>query len=368
MLNTVLHSVLSFQHYAFSVPLKKVTLAYFNVTMKKFLFILLTAHTSVCLCQQKPANMANRFLHSLTTLQQKKIQYAFTDNERFDWHFIPRNDRKGIPLAELSEQQKKAAFDLLSVCLSEQGVRKVKDIIQLESVLKQLEKRGEDDHFRDGSKYYFTLFGTPAPDSIWGWRLEGHHVSFTFSAENNRLVSGTPGFMGANPAIVPDGPYKGKETFKEETDGGFALLHALDKDQLNKAVINVKAPSDIITSASRKAMIDHSQGIYYSELNKDQQNMLWQLVELYVHRYTKLFADDLIKELRTAGIDKLQFAWAGAQQKGSTEGYYYRIQGPAVIIEYDNTQNNANHVHTVLRDLQHDFGGDELEAHYRADH
>jgi len=336
--------------------------------MQKILFVLFIAHTSFCWGQQKPAEMASRFLHSLTSLQQKRAQYIFTDDERFHWHFIPKNDRKGIPLAELNDQQKKTAFDLLSVCLSEQGVRKVKDIIQLESVLKQLEGRAEVDHFRDGTKYYFTLFGNPAPDSIWGWRLEGHHISFNFSAENNRLISGTPGFMGANPAIVPDGPYKGKETFKEETDGGFALLHTLDKDQLNKTVINVKAPSEIITSASRKAMIDHPQGIYYSELNKDQQNLFWQLVELYVHRYTKLFADDMIRELRSAGIDKLQFAWAGAQQKGSTEGYYYRIQGPTIIIEYDNTQNNANHVHTVLRDLKNDFGGDELEEHYRTSH
>jgi hypothetical protein len=336
--------------------------------MKKLLFVLTIAHTSFCWGQQKPAEAAARFLHSLTSLQQKKAQYIFTDGERFNWHFIPKNDRKGIPLAELNEQQKKAAFDLLSACLSDQGVRKVKDIIQLESVLKQLEGRQEDDHYRDGAKYYFTLFGNPAPDSIWGWRLEGHHVSFTFSAEKNRLVSGTPGFMGANPAIVPDGPLKGKETLKEETDDGFALLHALNPDQLNKAVINTKAPGDIITFASRKAMIDHPQGVYYSELNKDQQNLFWQIVELYVHRYTKLFAEDMIKEIRTAGTDKLQFAWAGAQQKGSKEGYYYRIQGPAIIIEYDNTQNNANHVHSVLRDLLHDFGGDELEAHYRRYH
>ena len=336
--------------------------------MKKLLFVLTIAHASICQGQQKPAEAAARFLHSLTSLQQKRAQYTFTDNERFDWHFIPKNDRKGIPLAELNEQQKKAAFDLLSACLSEQAVRKVNEIIQLESVLKQLEGRKEDDHFRDGTKYYFTLFGNPAPDSIWGWRLEGHHVSFTFSAEKNRLVSGTPGFMGANPAIVPDGPFKGKETLKEETDDGFALLHVLNPDQLNKAVINTKAPGDIITFASRKAMIDHPQGIYYSELNKDQQHVFWQIVELYVHRYTKLFADDMIKEIRAAGTDKLQFAWAGAQQKDSKEGYYYRIQGPTIIIEYDNTQNNANHVHSVLRDLQHDFGGDELEEHYRKYH
>lgn len=317
--------------------------------------------------QQNLAQAANRFVNSLTTAQQKKAQYIFTDEERFNWHFVPKS-RKGIPLDELNEQQKKIAFDLLAACLSERGTQKVKDIIQLEGILRQLEGRGDNDRYRDPGKYYFTLFGKPLPNSVWGWRIEGHHISLNFSAQNNQLVSGTPGFLGANPAIVPNGPHKGKEALKEETDAAIALLHALNKQQLSKAVISEKALTEIITFASRKAVIDHPQGIYYSELNKEQQALLLQLTEVYIHRYTKLFADDMIKEIKEAGIDKLQFAWAGAQQKGSTDGYYYRIQGPTIIIEYDNTQNNANHVHSVLRDLKHDFGGDELAEHYRKDH
>ena len=336
--------------------------------MKRLLFALTTIFIATTgAAQQKPAETANRFIGSLTTLQLKKVQYTFTDNERFNWHFVPKS-RKGIALEELNEQQKKLAFDLLATCLSSNGTQKVKDIILLEGILKQLEGRSDDDHYRDAGKYYFTLFGNPQPNNIWGWRLEGHHISFTFSAENNRLVSGTPGFLGANPAIVPSGQYKGKETLKEETDAGFALLHALNKEQLNKAVINAKALPEIVTFASRKAMIDHPQGIYYSELNKDQQLLMIQLIEVYVHRHTKLFADEMLKEIKATDAGKLQFAWAGAQQKGSTEGYYYRIQGPSIIIEYDNTQNNANHVHTVLRDLKNDFGGDELEEHYRKNH
>lgn len=316
--------------------------------------------------QQKPAEMASRFIGNLTTLQLKKVQYTFTDNERFNWHFVPKS-RKGIAIEELNEQQKKFAFDLLATCLSENGTQKVKDVILLEGILKQLESRGDDD-YRDAGKYYFTMFGNPQPNNIWGWRIEGHHISFTFSAQNNRLVSGTPGFLGANPAIVPSGQYKGKETLKEETAAGFALLHSLNTEQLNKAVINSKALPEIVTYNSRKAMIDHPQGIYYSELNKDQQLLMMQLIEVYIHRYTKLFADEMLKEIKATDVGKLQFAWAGAQQKGATEGYYYRIQGPTIIIEYDNTQNDANHVHTVLRDLKNDFGGDELAEHYRKNH
>jgi hypothetical protein len=329
--------------------------------------LIIIFYSLTCRAQEKIAQTASRFINSLASAQQKKAQYNFTDDERFNWHFVPKS-RKGIPLNELNEQQKNIAFELLSTCLSENGSQKVKDIIQLEGILRQLEGRGENDNYRDPGKYYFTLFGNPLPNNVWGWRIEGHHISFTFSATNNRLVSGTPGFLGANPAIVPNGNYKGKEVLKEETDAGFALLHALTKQQLSKAIISQKALPEIITFASRKATIDHPQGIYYNELNKEQQGLLMQLVEVYIHRYTKLFADDMIRELKEAGVNKLQFAWAGAQQKGSPDGWYYRIQGATIIIEYDNTQNNANHVHSVLRDLKRDFGGDELAEHYRKDH
>jgi hypothetical protein len=337
--------------------------------MKRFLLALAIPFLSVvCIAQDNLVQTADRFMNSLTTVQQKKVQYAFTDDERFNWHFVPRSDRKGIPLEELNEQQKKAGFDLVGACLSKRGMQHVTDIIQLENILKELEGRGNNDRYRDAGKYYFTIFGQPAEKGAWGWRLEGHHISFTFSADNNRIMSGTPSFLGANPAIVPSGAQKGKETLKEETDGGFTLLNALSKDQLSRAVINEKALQEIITFDKRKAMIEHPQGIRYSELNNEQQALFIKLVQVYIHRYTKLFADDMMKELTAAGLDKLQFAWAGSQQRQSTDGYYYRIQGPTIIIEYDNTQNNANHVHSVLRDLKHDFGTDELAEHYHASH
>ena len=337
--------------------------------MKRSLLALAIPFLSVvCMAQDNLVQTADRFINSLTTVQQKKLQYSFTDDERFNWHFVPRTDRKGIPLEELNEQQKKAGFDLLGACLSKRGMQHVTDIIQLENILKELEGRGNNDRYRDAGKYYFTIFGKPAEKGTWGWRLEGHHISFTFSAENNRIVSGTPGFLGANPAIVPSGVQKGQETLKEETDGGFTLLQSLTKEQLNTAVINKKALPEIITFDKRMAMIEHPQGIRYNELNKEQQALFIKLIQVYIHRYTKLFADDMMKEVTAAGLDNLQFAWAGSQQRQSTDGYYYRIQGPTIIIEYDNTQNNANHVHTVLRDLKHDFGTDELAEHYHKAH
>jgi hypothetical protein len=331
-------------------------------------YLVMMIFPTIAMAQDNITTTANLFFNSLTPVQQKKAQYPFNSEERQNWHFIPKNDRKGIPLEELNEPQKKAAFDLVAACLSARGAQKISDIIQLESVLQKLEGRPENDTYRDPGKYYFTLFGTPAANSIWGWRIEGHHISLNFSAQNNRLVAGTPGFMGANPAIVPDGPQKGKQTLQEETEAAFSLLHGLDAAQLSKAVISNHALSEIVTGASRKAMIENPQGIRYSDLNNNQQLLLLKLISVYIHRYTKLFADDMMKELQAAGLDKLQFAWAGSQQMQPGEGYYYRIQGPTIIIEYDNTQNNANHVHTVVRDLKHDFGGDALLEHYKEGH
>ncbi len=310
---------------------------------------------------------ANTFLKTLTASQKAKAQFSYNDLERYNWHYIPK-DRKGLSLAELNQTQKNAAFDLLHTALSDTGYNKAMAIIQLETVLREVENRSSNDDYRDPGKYYFSIFGNPAMDSIWGWRLEGHHIAFNFSTKDNRLVSGTPGFLGANPAIVLSGAQKGKQVLKEETELGFALLHSLNAKQMEKAVFNTEAPGEIITGASRKAMISDPKGILYSELNGAQQNLFMQLLSLYIHRYTRLLAMDMMHEIEDAGLNNLRFAWAGAIEPGPGKPHYYRIQGPTIIIEYDNTQNNANHVHTVVRDLKKDFGGDELLEHYKKGH
>jgi hypothetical protein len=255
-------------------------------------------------------------------------------------------------------------MDLLRTALSDTGYQKASSIIQLEAILREAEGRSPNDDYRDPGEYYFTIFGNPT-DSIWGWRVEGHHLSLNFSSQNNLLVSGTPGFMGANPATVLSGPEKGKQILKDETTAGFALLHSLNTGQKQKAIFDADAPSDILTAASRQAMINDPAGISYGELNSSQQRLFLTLLSVYIHRYTRLFAMDMMREIETAGLNNLRFAWAGAQQPGPGNRHYYRIQGPTIIIEYDNTQNNANHVHSVLRDLKNDFGGDELLEHYR---
>jgi hypothetical protein len=310
------------------------------------------------------AKAASVFLQTLSEKQKTKIQFGFNEEERYNWNYVPRN-RKGLTLNEMTGQQIKDAFALLRTTLSDTGFNKTNSIIQLENVLREVENRPANDTHRDQGNYSFSIFGNPATEAIWGWRLEGHHVAFNFSSEDNRLVSGTPSFLGSNPAVVLSGSEKGKYILKDEAELGFALLHSLNKEQKDKAIIGNEAPGEILTAASRHAMINDPKGILYNELESPQQKIFLQLLSIYIHRYTRLFAEGIMKEIEEAGLNNLRFAWAGDQQPGIGHPHYYRIQGPTIIIEYDNIQNNANHIHTVIRDLKNDFGGDELLMHYK---
>ena len=312
------------------------------------------------------AKAANLFLLSLSEKQKIKIQFGFNEEERYNWNYVPRS-RKGLTLNEMTGQQIKDAFALLRTALSDTGFNKANSIIQLENVLREVENRPANDTHRDPGNYSFSIFGNPATDAIWGWRLEGHHIALNFSSEDNRLVSGTPGFLGSNPGVVLSGAEKGKYILKDEAELGFALLHSLNKEQKDKAIISNEAPAEILTAASRHAMINDPKGILSNELSSPQQKIFMQLLSIYIHRYTRLFAEVMMKEIEEAGLNNLRFAWAGDQQPGVGHPHYYRIQGPTIIIEYDNTQNNANHIHTVIRDLKNDFGGDDLLKHYKND-
>lgn len=331
--------------------------------------ILLAIMAEPCLGQQEGmVAAANRFISLLNSDQKALTIYRFDSAEHFNWHFVPLDNRKGIEMNKLNAEQSAAAVNLIKTGLSEDGYAKARAIMQLEIVLKAIEKHADSDHYRDPGKYFITIFGNPSAKDIWGWRLEGHHISFNFSSDGNRLVAGTPGFLGSNPATVLSGPQKGVRVLKSEEEAGFELLHLLNAEQLKIASVDTVAPADIITFASRKAMIENPRGISYTAMNAAEQTAFMQLLSIYIHRYTKLFAEDMMKEIEAAGMDKLLFAWAGSHEKIPGHANYYRIQGPTIIIEYDNSQNNANHIHTVVRDLKRDFGGDELLEHYQRSH
>ncbi len=339
--------------------------------MNRFILIIILTAGHFFSCRSQTAHhvkgdmttAAVDFIQLLSSAQKEKALFSFDSEERYNWHYVPK-ERKGISLRELTDKQQKAGFDLLRTALSDTGFTKATAIIQLELVLREVENRPANDEYRNPGKYYFSFFGDPAKDAIWGWRLEGHHVSLNFSSENNQLTAATPGFMGSNPAIVLAGPEKGKQILKDESELGLSLIQSMDAAQMKQAIIPGSAPGEIITGNSRKAIINESYGILYTDLKRSQQQVFIQLLSLYIHHYTRLYALGMMEEIKSAGINNLRFAWAGELQTGPGHPHYYRIQGPTIIIEYDNTQNNANHVHTVIRDLKNDFGGDELLEHY----
>lgn len=308
---------------------------------------------------------ANDFLSTLSPTLKSKVQYTWNDGERLNWHFVPK-DRNGISLHDLNEKQRTAAFALLKASLSNQGYQKATGILALEKILQQVEGRGENDSYRDPLNYYFTIFGTPAPDKLWGWRLEGHHLSLNFSTANGIVESSTPSFWGSNPAVVPSGNERGKKTLKDEMDLGFALINALNEQQLAKARFSETALHEIVSYNKQQAELLTPAGILYKDLTADQQQLFMKLLNTYIKNYEFGFAEKLMEKIKKAGIDKLSFAWAGALKPGA--GHYYRIQGPMLLIEYDNTQNNANHIHSVVRDLTNDFAGDILREHYQKEH
>jgi len=336
--------------------------------MNRFLLFVTACAFSSLLAAQNLPDKANAVIALLNDTQKAKALYPFDTAERFRFMYVPLEDRKGISMNELNDAQREAVFTLLKTSLADETIKKIKAIMLLDNVLKELEHRKPEDHFRDPGKYFLTIFGIPSAKTIWGWRFEGHHIAFHFSADKKELVAGTPSFLGSNPGIVLAGPQKDENVLKDETDRGFALLHALNPDELKKAVIDTAAPGEILTAASRTAMIAHPAGIKYSELSPANQQLMLQLLNLYIHRYTKLFADNMLKQVQAAGLDNLWFTWAGYTEHELGHPYYYRIQGPTIIIEYDNSQNNANHIHTVIRDLTNDFGGDILLQHYRESH
>lgn len=333
--------------------------------MKLRLIITILAMLPLSSYAQDYLAKATLFLSLLDETLQSKAQYSFEDEERLNWDFVPHT-RNGVRFHDLNEKQKEAAIALMKASLSAQGYKKAADILALEALLRQAEGRGENDTYRDPMNYYFTIFGTPASDQVWGWRIEGHHLSLNFSSVKGIIESSTPSFMGANPAVVKTGVEKGKAVLKQETDLGFLLVNSLSPTQLKEAKFTDRALPEIVSGNNQKVESLEPKGISFTSLTEDQKKILLQLLDVYIKNYQMGFANKLMKKIEASGLENLSFAWAGGLQPGS--GHYYRIQGPMLLIEYDNTQNNANHVHTVVRDLTNDFAEDILREHYAKEH
>ncbi|MBL8236087.1 MAG: DUF3500 domain-containing protein [Bryobacterales bacterium] len=309
------------------------------------------------------SNAAQALLNSLSGEQKAKAVFSFNDEERLNWHFIPR-ERKGLSYKHMTPEQRPLALALLNASLSQQGFVKATSIMSLEEILK-IQENNTPPGRRDPENYFFSIFGEPSENGTWGFRFEGHHVAMNFTIVNNKVAS-SPMFYGTNPAEVKAGPRAGLRVLGNEEDLARAVVKSLTPEQRKIAVVADVALKDIITMADRKAALKgQPSGLSAAKMTPAQRQLLQALLEEYANNIPEQGAAarrDLIKKAGT----NLNFAWTGGLEKG--EGHYYRVQAPAFLVEYDNTQNNNNHVHSVWRDYNGDFGFDLLGNHYTASH
>ena len=304
---------------------------------------------------------SDEFLTSLDATQREKARFAFDDEERLNWHFIPR-PRQGVTLKELNSAQLGAARTLLQTLFSAKGFQKTENVRELENVLAVLEPNGP--FVRDPELYYLTVFGTPSMQGAWAVRYEGHHLAFNWTFVEGSGIASTPQFFGSNPAEVRSGEKQGTRVLAAEEDMARRLVKSLSASQLRAALVPGEAPRDIFSAAQKETAALEDLGISHAELDQRQQRMLLTIIEEVASAQADALARERLQTIQAEGIGQVKFAWIGGLDRG--DAHYYRIQGPSFLIEYDNTQNDANHIHLVWRDFDGDFGRDLIRLHYDA--
>ena len=310
---------------------------------------------------QEMVEATNAFVSSLSVQQRNNGIYTFEDEERFNWHFIPR-DRKGVPFRSMNDSQRAAAQNVLQTFFSAKGYQRAEAVRSLESVLAEIEVNGRFD--RDPELYFLTIFGTPGLDSNWALRYEGHHLAYNWTFVSGMGIASSPQFFGSNPAEVRSGEKIGTRVLSAEEDLGRDLVSALSADQKKMAILDLEVPGDIFTAAEREITRLENSGISYSELNSRQKRMLIALIDELASMQSEVIAEARMASIRSEGLEDIKFVWIGGIERG--DPHYYRVQGSGFLIEYDNTQNNANHIHLVWRDFTGDFGRDLIRMHYQA--
>ncbi len=333
---------------------------------------------------------ATRFVESLTAAQHANTVFDFKDQERFKWHYFPERgfalehgrERRGIMFKEMDPKQRHLAYALMASGLSQAGFIKAATIMSVEEIVRVIE--ADTTGNRDAEKFHFSVFGKPADSGVWGWRVEGHHVALNFTIKDGRAVSTSPLFFGSNPHEVPTEPHRGMRVLGREEDLARDLVNSLDPAQRKRAIFDELAPFDIMTMGTVRARLETAPpGIPVSALNARQRAMLMELVEEYANNVAGPLAERRLDQARQTPPAKLYFAWAGTTERPTPrpveigkpttgnrarQGIYYRVQSPAFLIEYNNTQNYSNHSHSVWRDWQGDFGADVLSLHNQMFH
>ena len=304
---------------------------------------------------------AQKLLDSLTPAQRSKATFDYYHGERVLWYYPPLN-QNGIPLKEINDKQRDLAFALLASGLSPVGYHQARAIMDHEVILREIEKKTAATNYRrDPDMYFFSVFGAPDSKGPWGWRAQGHHISLHFSVFDGQVISLTPFFFGSNPAEVREGPKKGLRILDACEDLAFELMNSLDSGQRGKTIVSPEAPFDILTFNATRACFLDNEGLPASTMSATQKQILMALITHYVARVRTDLSQQKLDQLKKEGLDGLHLTWAGSTDK--SRGHYYRIAGGNFLIEFDNRQNDANHIHSVWRDVENDFGMDVLQNH-----
>ena len=332
-------------------------------------------------------------LYDMDAAQQAQACFALDDDgERWDWDFIPKYGRKGLMMRAMSDRQKIMTHQLLESALSVEGYTRVVTIMAHENTLRVLQAPifgPPVAEFRHPENYFLSIFGTPNIERTWGWRFVGHHVCLNFTVIGGRFVAPTPLLLGAEPARI--GAF---DPLRDDEERGFELLAALNDDQRRAAIISDVAPANFVSrvvhrlgdverpgehelgfarysvpAAAREQLTWHRdapKGVGGGLLDERQRELLRAVIEGYVARLPGDVANAHLAAVDGVGLDKFHFAWAG--HTGPGKAHYYRVQGPSFLVEFDNAQDDGNHIHTVWRDPDNDFGVDLLAEHYANDH
>ena len=307
---------------------------------------------------------AMAFVNSLSEEQKKKAVFPFDEMNRYEWHYLPATmvARSGIAVKDLANPQKQILDTLLQAYLSEEGFTKTKSIMGFEYLLKEMEPNNPN---RIPENYFVSVYGSPGKDSIWGWKFSGHHIALNFTIVNDQLAF-APFFFGVYPAEVKEGPKKGTRILKDEEVLGFELVNSMTTEQIQKALFQLKAFSEIVSTNAIQVGVLKPVGIFAKELTHEQKTVLNKLIVAYLLAMPPAIAKARMEKITKEDMNSICFGWAGGTEPGKP--HYYRVQGKTFLIEFDNTQNNANHIHTVWRDFNSDFGEDLLKEHYQNSH
>ena len=308
-----------------------------------------------------PLSGVSALINSLTPAQKEIVSFALEDPAKTRWHYLPHDSfaREGLPLSEMTAGQIEKTYALLEAYLSESGYDQMQQIIDLENYLAIVEN---NPYKRDASKYYIAFYGTPHKDSLWAWSFEGHHLSLNFTV-SPEAIAFAPAFWGSNPGIVPIGPEQGKIVLKTDHNLGLQLVNSLSPAQLEQTLVSSKTYGEILTQNQDAVALIPNNGIAYRQLQAPQKKLLKQIIHHHLDRMEKPVSQKAQELLENENWNEITFSWAGKTEK--LKAHYYRIQGQSFLIEYDNSQNNGNHIHAVWREFNGDFGKDLIQEHYQ---